>query len=58
MSLNRSDLGGDRTSIGWSCTFEPRGVQAEQAAQMIEGIYRMFVARLKETLASTSGAAR
>jgi uncharacterized protein YndB with AHSA1/START domain len=46
------DLGGSRTSIDWSSTFEPRGVQTEQAAQIIEGIYRMFVARLKETLAS------
>jgi uncharacterized protein YndB with AHSA1/START domain len=46
------DLGGGRTSIDWSSTFEPRGVQTEQAAQIIEGIYRMFVVRLKETLAS------
>jgi uncharacterized protein YndB with AHSA1/START domain len=46
------DLGGGRTSIDWSCTFEPRGVPAEEAARMIEDIYRMFVARLKETLAS------
>jgi len=46
------DLGGGRTSIDWSSTFEPRGVPSEQAAEMIEGIYRVFVARLKETLAS------
>jgi len=46
------DLGGGRTSIDWSSTFEPRGVPTEQVAQMIEGIYRMFVVRLKETLAS------
>jgi len=46
------DLGGGRTSIDWSSTFEPRGVPTEQAAQIIEGIYRMFIARLKETLAS------
>jgi hypothetical protein len=46
------DLGGGRTSIDWSSTFEPRGAEPEQVAQMIEGIYRMFVARLKETLAS------
>jgi uncharacterized protein YndB with AHSA1/START domain len=45
------DLGGGRTSIDWSSTFEPRGAAAEQVAQMIEGIYRMFIARLKETLA-------
>jgi len=46
------DLGGGRTSIDWSSTFEPRGLPTEQVAQMIEGIYRMFIARLKETLAS------
>jgi uncharacterized protein YndB with AHSA1/START domain len=46
------DLGGGRTSIDWSCTFEPRGVPRDEVAHMIEGIYRMFVARLKETLAS------
>ena len=46
------DVGGGRTAIEWSGTFEPRGVPAARAADMIEGIYRMFVARLKETLAS------
>jgi uncharacterized protein YndB with AHSA1/START domain len=46
------DLGGGRTSIDWSSTFEPRGVETEQVVQMIEGIYRMFIARLKETLAA------
>src|SRR5262245_60414981 len=46
------DLGGGRTSIAWSSTFAPRGLQADEVARMIEGIYRMFVARLKETLAS------
>jgi carbon monoxide dehydrogenase subunit G len=50
-TVRLADLGG-RTSIDWSCTFEPRGASAEEAAQMIENIYRMFVARLKETLAS------
>ncbi len=44
------DLGGGRTSIDWSSTFEPRGVPTEQVAQLIEGLYRMFIARLKETL--------
>jgi len=46
------DLGSGRTSIDWSSTFEPRGAEPEQVAQMIAGVYRMFVARLKETLAS------
>ena len=46
------DLGGGRTSIEWSGTFEPRGLPTKEVAQLIEGIYRMFVARLKETLAS------
>jgi len=46
------DLGGDRTSIEWSSRFEPRGLPTEQVEQMIEGIYRMFIARLKETLAA------
>jgi len=44
------DLGDGRTSIAWSSTFEPRDVQTEQVAQMIEDIYRIFIARLKETL--------
>jgi hypothetical protein len=45
------DLGGGRTSIEWSSTFEPRGLPAEQTTAVIEGTYRMFIARLKETLA-------
>jgi hypothetical protein len=44
------DLGNSRTSIEWSSTFEPRGVSTEEATAAIESIYRMFVARLKETL--------
>ncbi|HXJ34517.1 MAG TPA: DUF3536 domain-containing protein, partial [Candidatus Eisenbacteria bacterium] len=44
------DLGGGRTSIDWSSTFEPRGIPTEEVARLIEGIYRMFIARLKETL--------
>ena len=51
-TVRLGDLGDGRTAIDWSSTFEPRGVSAEQAAQIIEGIYRMFVARLKETVAS------
>ena len=47
------DLGGGRTSIEWSSTFQPRGLPTEQVARMIEGIYQMFVGRLKETLASS-----
>jgi hypothetical protein len=46
------DLGGGRTSIDWSSTFEPRGAEPADVAAMLEGLYRMFVARLKETLAS------
>jgi hypothetical protein len=46
------ELDGARTSIDWSSTFEPGGVPSQRAAEMIEGIYRVFVARLKETLAS------
>ena len=46
------DLGGGRTSIDWSSTFEPRGIQTEQVGQMIEGIYRMFIACLEKTLAA------
>jgi len=46
------DLGGGRTSIDWSSRFEPRGLPTEHVAQMIEGIYRVFIARLKETLAA------
>ena len=46
------DVGGGRTSIEWSSTFTPRGVPAEQVVEMIEGLYGIFVARLKETLAS------
>jgi len=47
-----ADLGGGRTSIDWSSTFEPRGIPADQVGQMIEGLYRMFIGRLKETLAA------
>ena len=46
------DLGGGRTSIDWSSTFEPRGLPTAQVTDMIEGIYRIFVARLRETLGS------
>jgi len=51
-TVRLGDLGGGRTSIEWSSTFELRGASAEEAAQMIEHVYRMFVARLRETLAS------
>jgi hypothetical protein len=44
------DLGHGRTAIDWSSTFEPRGLPTQQVTDMIEGIYRLFVARLKETL--------
>jgi carbon monoxide dehydrogenase subunit G len=52
-TVRLGDLGGGRTSIEWSSTFEPRGVSAEEAGQTIEGLYRVFVARLKQTLASS-----
>lgn len=51
-TVRLTDLGGGRTAIDWSSTFEPRGVPTEQAAQMIEGLYGMFIGRLKETLAA------
>jgi len=51
-TVRLADLGGGRTSIDWSSTFEPRGVEAKEAQQIIQGIYRMFVAHLKGTLAS------
>jgi uncharacterized protein YndB with AHSA1/START domain len=46
------DLGGGRTAIDWTSTLEPRGVSGAEAAQIVEGIYRVFIARLKETLVS------
>ena len=42
---------GGRTAIEWSSTFEPRGLPADRAVEVIEGTYRMFIGRLKETLA-------
>jgi uncharacterized protein YndB with AHSA1/START domain len=51
-TVRLADLGGNRTAIEWTSTFEPRGVSAAEATETIQGIYRMFVARLKMTLAS------
>ena len=51
-TVRLEDLGDGRTSIDWSSRFEPSGLPTEQIAQMIEGIYGMFIARLKETLAA------
>lgn len=51
-TVKLADLGSGRTAIDWSSTFEPRGVTADEAGQTIEGIYRMFIACLKQTLAS------
>jgi hypothetical protein len=51
-TVSLRDLGSGRTSIDWSSTFEPLGLPTEKVAQLIEGIYRMFIARLKETLAA------
>ena len=50
-TVRLDDLGGGRTAIEWSSTFEPRGLSAEQTTAVIEGTYQMFIARLKDTLA-------
>ena len=51
-TVRLAELAENRTAIEWTSTFEPRGVSAAEATETIQGIYRMFVARLKMTLAS------
>ena len=47
-----ASVGASRTAIEWSSSFEPRGVSAEEAAQTIESIYKVFIERLKDSLAA------
>lgn len=47
-----TQLPGDRTAIEWSSTFEPAGMGAAETVAMIEQLYRGFIGKLKETLAS------
>lgn len=50
-TVRLTDLGGDRTRIAWSSTFEPRGMDQAAVEELIRNIYRMFVGNLKKTLA-------
>ena len=52
LSTIRLSEDGDGTAIEWSSTFEPTGVPAEQAGQIIEGIYTGGIAGLKSALGS------
>lgn len=45
------ELGGERTAIAWSSTFEPRGMPESGVVELIQNIYRMFIGNLKKTLA-------
>src|SRR5581483_5630679 len=51
-TVKLTDRGGNRTGIDWSSTFEPRGMPAERTVEVIENLYRLFISRLKETLAA------
>lgn len=51
LSTIRISEDGNATAIEWSSTFEPKGIPAEQAGQMVEGIYTGGIAGLKSTLA-------
>ena len=50
-SVRLSDLGGGRTGIRWSSSFAETGMPAERVTEMLENLYRMFIGKLKETLA-------
>jgi len=45
------DLGGERTAIAWSSTFEPRSMPEPAVVELIQNIYRMFIGNLKKTTA-------
>jgi carbon monoxide dehydrogenase subunit G len=51
LSTIRLSEDGGATSIEWSSTFEPKGIPAAQAGQLIEGIYTGGIAGLKSALA-------
>ena len=43
---------GDDCELHWSCTFEPDGVPAEQAAAQIEGMYGQMIAWIRDRVAA------
>jgi len=49
-TVKLTDLGRGRTAIEWSSVFEPRGLPADRTTEVIEGMYRMFIGGLKESL--------
>jgi hypothetical protein len=50
-TVRLSDLGGGRTGIRWSSSFVPQGMPAESVVALLENVYRMFIGKLKETMA-------
>jgi carbonic anhydrase/acetyltransferase-like protein (isoleucine patch superfamily)/carbon monoxide dehydrogenase subunit G len=42
---------GDGARIDWSSTFEPKGIEEDQARRMIEGVYAGGIAGMKKALA-------
>ena len=51
-TVKLKEVGPGSTAIEWSSVFAPRGLSAERATEVIEGTYRMFIGRLKESLAT------
>ncbi len=47
-TITVTDIGPDQCEVSWSSTFAPKGVSAEQAEEVISGIYTMGFDGLKK----------
>ncbi len=47
-TITVTKIGPDQCEVSWSSTFEPKGVSAEQAEEVISGIYKMGFDGLKK----------
>jgi len=47
-TMSLKDLGGNRTELEWSSTFEPKGAPEAEAVKIIEGVYAMGFEGLKK----------
>ncbi|MCB2174011.1 SRPBCC family protein [bacterium] len=47
-TITVTKIGPDQCEVSWSSTFEPKGVSAEQAEEVISGIYKMGFEGLKK----------
>ena len=49
-TMKVSPVGADSARLGWSCTFEPQGIPAEEAAEQIRALYTTMIGWIKAQL--------